>query len=729
MSTPKNNNHPPTSEDFIKQNPLIFKKYRPLKLLGKGTFSNVYLGYSIINKQYVAIKTELRNDSQQYLESEAYILFILKGFGVPELFSYGHIKNYNVLIQTLLGKSLLNLYNERNNRFTLKDVCIIGMQILDRIEWVHSKDYIHRDIKPENFLIGNSDPNIIYLIDFGLCKKYRSSKSGKHTLPLPTGRVNGTIKYLSVNALKGKETGRRDDIISIGYMLIIFLLGDLPWGNTINKITRQKYNEMIYKREKITPEQLCFGLPKQFEDYIKYAYNLTFDEKPDYDYLRNLLAKVLELKNFKDNKYIFSWVNKNQLNSIIKIKPKRSNSRGSRSNSRHRLLEKIETSLKNNNKITLSSSNNENNLINYYNEYSPLNKINNIKMKNYISPRQVRIKKKLQLINISNTKRSLSPLNNYNLLKNANMKISEALKKKLHNSIISSCDKSNLNNSKNSANNNRDFNATLNNDFNMSAKGTINNNTARKQNKIFLSLISNDSSKNTLNEREIINSNNNFNSIIEHSNSAKIYDNLNNFNLKNSINYNILTLNNSRMMSDQGKSPKNKLIAITENDEQKLKNKKINLLNNNMRNCSQTVIVIDKKSHILPYKKKLIVNKRKSFKDNISFITLNTTNNTSNNNITNYNLISNIKNSLKFSLNNPYANDYSYACSDVVNLKRKDHSQTNNNNMNIKLNSNNILLNPKLSYIQISKNKFIPKIKIGEEINKPRNCIRFINEK
>ena len=94
------------------------------------------------------------------------------------------------------------------------------MQLLDRLEWIHSKNIIYRDIKPQNFLIGKDDPNVIYIIDFGLCKKYRSSKTGKHILPRNSGLINGTIKYISAYALSGKEPSRRDDLIALGYLLI-----------------------------------------------------------------------------------------------------------------------------------------------------------------------------------------------------------------------------------------------------------------------------------------------------------------------------------------------------------------------------------------------------------------------------------------------------------------------------------------------------------------------------
>ena len=335
-------------KDFIKQHPIIFKKYKPLKLLESGSCSNIYLGYDTTTQKYVAIKIELQNAPKPLLESESYILFILKGYGIPEILSYGHTKNYKILIETLLGESLLTLYNERKNRFTLYDVCSIAIQALDRIEWVHSKNYIHRDIKPNNFLIGNDDPNVLYLIDFGLAKKYKSDKTGKHILPGVCKKIFGTVRYLSINALRGKESSRRDDIISIGYMLIVFLKGNLPWVDDFGKNKKQNYIDMIYKREKIKPEELCFGLPKQFTDYVKYSYSLKFEQKPNYSYLRSLFITLIEKKYFNYNNYIFSWIDKNYFRNQSAKKSNNSNKiklGRSESSRKFRLFTKIRKNL------------------------------------------------------------------------------------------------------------------------------------------------------------------------------------------------------------------------------------------------------------------------------------------------------------------------------------------------------------------------------------------------
>ena len=128
-----------------------------------------------------------------------------------------------------------NIFIKRKLKCNIIDVCSIGIQIIDRLEWIHSNNIIYRDIKPENFLLGINDPNVIYIIDFSLCKKYRSSKTGKHILPKISPKFNGNFKFSSCNAIKGKESSRRDDIFSLGYMLIYLIKKELPWDYTFKE--------------------------------------------------------------------------------------------------------------------------------------------------------------------------------------------------------------------------------------------------------------------------------------------------------------------------------------------------------------------------------------------------------------------------------------------------------------------------------------------------------------
>ena len=202
-------------------NKIFFKKYKAIKKIAEGTFGLIYEGINIKTNTPIAIKLE---DRSQYniLEQEGYILFTVKGFGIVELLSFGRNKKYNIMIQNLLGDSIYKVFLNCKKKFTIKDICLIGLQCLDRIEWIHTKNIIHRDIKPENFLFGRKDPRIIYMIDFGLNKKYRSQRTMKHIQFCLTKRLTGTARYASVNALKGFELSRRDDLESFCYMIIFF---------------------------------------------------------------------------------------------------------------------------------------------------------------------------------------------------------------------------------------------------------------------------------------------------------------------------------------------------------------------------------------------------------------------------------------------------------------------------------------------------------------------------
>ena len=209
---------------FLIQNKIIFKKYHPIKQIGRGTFSTVYLAIIVNTNKYVAIKAEKKSqNSVELLKAEAFLLYSLHGFGIPEVISYGKTKYHNILVMPLLGKSLLDMFILRPSPININDICISSLQILDRIEWVHANNIVYRDIKPENFLFGKSDNDVLYLIDFGLCRKYRSSKTGQHIPPKNLGKFTGTSRYASVYAMAGNEQSRRDDIESIGYMIIYFM--------------------------------------------------------------------------------------------------------------------------------------------------------------------------------------------------------------------------------------------------------------------------------------------------------------------------------------------------------------------------------------------------------------------------------------------------------------------------------------------------------------------------
>ena len=185
---------------------------------------------------------------------------------------------------------------------------MIGIQILDRLEFIHNKNIIHRDIKPDNFVTGlENKSHIIYVLDFGLSKKFRSSRTHQHIKFTVNKKLTGTARYASINALKGCEQSRRDDLEAIGYVLMYFLRGSLPWQGLQIQKGEDRYKKILQKKKATTAEELCKGFPKEFVDYINYTRNLEFEADPDYKYLRNLLVTVLEKENSKFD-FWYDWV-------------------------------------------------------------------------------------------------------------------------------------------------------------------------------------------------------------------------------------------------------------------------------------------------------------------------------------------------------------------------------------------------------------------------------------
>ena len=277
--------------------------------LGKGSFGYIVPGINKITGEEVAVKIERKVDDAQ-LKYEYKIYQLLKGGpGFPKIYGYFEENNHNILIMEKLGPSLEKIFNKNKKQFSLLTVAMIIEQILYRLEFIHSKNIVHRDIKPDNFLIGLGNKNkTIYAIDFGLSKKFKESKTGLH-IPYRDGKcLLGTARYTSINTHLGVEQSRRDDIEALGYMMVYFLKGRLPWQGMINSNPNKKYDKIKKLKIDIKLQELCNGLPEETIKFIQYARDMRFEDKPNYSYLRGRMRKIAIKNGLKMDYNRFDWL-------------------------------------------------------------------------------------------------------------------------------------------------------------------------------------------------------------------------------------------------------------------------------------------------------------------------------------------------------------------------------------------------------------------------------------
>ena len=404
---------------------LVFDRYKLIKRLGAGSFGRIYSAEC--ENQYYAIKLENKSHGQNLLENEAYIMSYLNGPGLPAVKSYGYSSRHNILVMELMGKSLEDIFeNLVVKKMGVRCVCNIAYQMMEIMEYIHKKHIIHRDIKPDNFVIGRGEKKkYIYILDFGLAKKFRSSKTLRHNPMTKNKNLIGTARYASINALKGNSQSRRDDLEAIGYVLMYFLRGRLPWQGIPLKNKEERYRKIMEKKMETSAEELCQNFPEEFTNYVNYTRNLEYEQDPDYGFLKNLFVNLLRKDGYTIDCY-YDWdrttityfrdfenyKNKKEKNDKnINISPKNKNNEIS-------TLNTIQSNINNIN--NLPTLNTEENTMNANNANSNLINTNNINNNNNIN-NGFQINSKMNKIPINHYLKNNNVTSNISMQKNANI--------------------------------------------------------------------------------------------------------------------------------------------------------------------------------------------------------------------------------------------------------------------------------------------------------------------
>ena len=273
----------------------VGKVYKLTKRIGQGAFGEIFHCLNLQTSEEFAAKLEsIKNPHPQlFFEAKLYqYLHTEPTEGIPHIYYTGTEGEYNIMVMDLLGLSLEDFFNKSNRKFSLKTVLLLIEQMITRIEYLHTRNFLHRDIKPDNFLMGIKEKNRLFLVDYGLAKKF-IDKNGKHIPYKENKNLTGTARYASVNTHLGIEQARRDDLESIGYVVMYFLKGGLPWMNMKQVGRDEQYKKIMEKKIGTSVDSLCKGFPEEFAVYLKYCRELKFEEKPDYAYLKGLFRGLM----------------------------------------------------------------------------------------------------------------------------------------------------------------------------------------------------------------------------------------------------------------------------------------------------------------------------------------------------------------------------------------------------------------------------------------------------
>ncbi|NXK95091.1 TTBK2 kinase, partial [Formicarius rufipectus] len=259
--------------------------------IGGGGFGEIYDALDLLTRENVALKVESAQQPKQVLKMEVAVLKKLQGKDhVCRFIGCGRNDRFNYVVMQLQGRNLADLRRSQSRgTFTISTTLRLGKQILESIESIHSVGFLHRDIKPSNFAMGRfpSTCRKCYMLDFGLARQFTNS-CGDVRPPRAVAGFRGTVRYASINAHRNREMGRHDDLWSLFYMLVEFVVGQLPWRKIKDK------EQVGSIKERYEHRLMLKHLPQEFNVFLDHISNLDYFTKPDYQLLMSVFDNSMK---------------------------------------------------------------------------------------------------------------------------------------------------------------------------------------------------------------------------------------------------------------------------------------------------------------------------------------------------------------------------------------------------------------------------------------------------
>ncbi|NXN42300.1 TTBK2 kinase, partial [Rhinoptilus africanus] len=277
--------------DILSVGILVKERWKVLRKIGGGGFGEIYDALDLLTRENVALKVESAQQPKQVLKMEVAVLKKLQGKDhVCRFIGCGRNDRFNYVVMQLQGRNLADLRRSQSRgTFTISTTLRLGKQILESIESIHSVGFLHRDIKPSNFAMGRfpSTCRKCYMLDFGLARQFTNS-CGDVRPPRAVAGFRGTVRYASINAHRNREMGRHDDLWSLFYMLVEFVVGQLPWRKIKDK------EQVGSIKERYEHRLMLKHLPQEFNTFLDHISNLDYFTKPDYQLLMSVFDNSMK---------------------------------------------------------------------------------------------------------------------------------------------------------------------------------------------------------------------------------------------------------------------------------------------------------------------------------------------------------------------------------------------------------------------------------------------------